>query len=715
MIGGFAFRGPDSAADRMSRDARVRNVSADYEVRAAVDTVRPELVELDAPGAWSAGYDGQGTTIAVLDGGVDTDHPYLAGRIAGATSFVNAEPTPEDGRGHGTHVIGIAVGGVGVLPQGTVYSGKVLRASDNAGTWTDVLEGLNWVKGLVTSGVKIHALNLSLAGSGSCFSSLQKAIDQLHAQNVPVVVAAGNNAKDVALYTPANCRNAIAISGVDVRTVPYRAYSWTNWGSLIDLTAPAVAVTSLKHDGTCCVAFNGTSMAAPHATAVIGHAMAVGNLTPAAAVLAVQQTGACPNASVAPCTGQTWAGDTDGVTEPLVHAYRSVAAVNPAPTGSFPNLANNVEVSGTIPVRVAPGDDKPLPGSPVKIKLPGETDFTEAVAQGDGSFERIWNTCPDDPNCPSDPTTAVSVQATITDVTNKTTTISVNPRIDNTWKTVEQTEPGVSFTGAGWNTVADAKASGGSYQRSTVAGDTARFSFTGTGVRFVSITATGGGIATIKLDGAEVAQVDMYSSTVAFKRILFERTGLADSAHTLEIGVTGTESSSANSARVYVDAFEFTTSASLPPPAGIWGRMEQTGSEVTYTGTSWGNDQRCQGRWGSYRRSTLAGRAARFSFYGFQCEPRVDHRHRRRHGQDRTGRGRGRSVNMYSSSVAFKKILFERTYLANTAHTLEIVVTGTKTRQANAARVSVDAFEWFASAIGKRRRTARVEPLLLSD
>ncbi len=558
VIGGFAFQGPDDAAERMSQDPRVQNVSADYEVHEA-DEVRTELVAIDAPGAWSAGYDGQETTIAVLDGGVDTDHPYLAGRIAGATNFVDSEPTVEDGRGHGTHVIGIAVGGVGVLPQGRVYSGKVMRASDGAGSWTDVIDGINWVKGLVNSGVKIRAVNLSIAGTTSCFSSLQTAVDQLYAKNVAIIVAAGNANKDVSLMAPANCRNAFAVSGLDTRSAPYRRYSWSNYGSKIAVAAPAVAVTSLKNDGTCCVAFSGTSMAAPHATAVIANAMAVGNLTPAAALLNIQSTGACPDGNPVPCTGQSWPGDTDGYTEAQIHMYRSVVAANPAPTGSFPGLANNSTVSGAVSVRVLPNDDKPLPMDPVKIKLPGETEYQSASPRSDGSFERIWATCPDGPPCPADPAAPVSIKATITDSTSKVTTIGASVFVGNygTWTLAEQTGTGTAYTGTSWVTASNTNASGASYRYSRTAGNTVRYTFTGTGVRWISATGTGGGIANVKLDGVSVGQVNMYSSGTVWKKMVYEAKGLSNSSHTLEIAVTGTKSPAAVYPSVYVDAFQY--------------------------------------------------------------------------------------------------------------------------------------------------------------
>jgi hypothetical protein len=115
----------------------------------------------------------------------------------------------------------------------------------------------------------------------------------------------------------------------------------------------------------------------------------------------------------------------------------------------------------------------------------------------------------------------------------------------------------VTYTGGtGWSTFSNSSASGGSYRRSGTVGNTAKFSFSGKGVRWIGITTSSGGIATVKIDGVSIGQVNLYSSSTVWRKTLFERTGLVSGSHTIEIYVTGTKSSPSSGKNIYVDAFE---------------------------------------------------------------------------------------------------------------------------------------------------------------
>ena len=108
------------------------------------------MPHVHAPEAWAAGYDGAGTTVAVLDSGIDLTHPDLAGKVTTTANFSD-EGSPADGNGHGTHVAstiagsGAASSGLrkGVAPGASLMIGKVL-GDDGFGEDSAVLAGMQW-------------------------------------------------------------------------------------------------------------------------------------------------------------------------------------------------------------------------------------------------------------------------------------------------------------------------------------------------------------------------------------------------------------------------------------------------------------------------------------------------------------------------------------------------------------------------------------------
>jgi uncharacterized protein YkwD len=126
---------------------------------------------------------------------------------------------------------------------------------------------------------------------------------------------------------------------------------------------------------------------------------------------------------------------------------------------------------------------------------------------------------------------------------------------DPNWVRYEQSSSTVTNSGT-WTTHATPAVSGGSYGRSTSTGAFSRFSFTGNGVRWIGMKGATGGHAEVRLDGGPPQTVDLYAATTRFGMKLYERTGLANTSHTLEVRVRGTKNGSSSGFRVWVDAFE---------------------------------------------------------------------------------------------------------------------------------------------------------------
>ena len=114
--------------------------------------LKESVPQIGAPEAWAAGYDGKGVKVAVLDTGIDADHPDLSHQIDGTASFVPGEDMT-DINGHGTHVASHdrrhrrrppAATTQGVAPGADLIVGKVLGDTEGSGQDSWVLAGMEW-------------------------------------------------------------------------------------------------------------------------------------------------------------------------------------------------------------------------------------------------------------------------------------------------------------------------------------------------------------------------------------------------------------------------------------------------------------------------------------------------------------------------------------------------------------------------------------------
>ena len=196
-----------------------------------------DLIEADAAHSVSTGA---GAVVAVVDSGVQADHPDLAGRVGQGYDFVQHDATPQDGNGHGTHVSGIIAAATGngigvesVAPGATIMPVRVLDDS-GAGNTDDVARGVDYAR---THGADV--INLSLgsevplvgASGGDAFDA---AVHRALAAGIVVVAAAGNNGVPVC-EQPAASDGLLCVGAVDKRK--QRSF-FSSFGSGLGLVAP---------------------------------------------------------------------------------------------------------------------------------------------------------------------------------------------------------------------------------------------------------------------------------------------------------------------------------------------------------------------------------------------------------------------------------------------------------------------------------------------
>jgi len=256
------------------------------------------LAAIDAAEAWQTTTGSRSVVVAIVDSGIDFNHPDLAANIwtnsreiAGngrdddgngyiddihGWDFVDNDNLPQDGFWHGTHVAGIigAVGnnGIGVSGVSQQVSILPLRFQNDSGLgYTGAaVSALNYVTRLKLAGVPIVATNISWGGGTSTSLSLQTALQAQANAGITVVVASGNNAgdNDALPRYPSSYpfENIISVAGSDASD---NLLGFSNYGATsVDLAAPGAGILSTL-PGNNYGAISGTSMAAPHVTGTV--------------------------------------------------------------------------------------------------------------------------------------------------------------------------------------------------------------------------------------------------------------------------------------------------------------------------------------------------------------------------------------------------------------------------------------------------------------
>jgi len=206
------------------------------------------LHKIDAEYAWAL-FKGDGVTVAVIDTGVDIYHTDLNSNIVSGYNFIDDNQTVTDVTGHGTHIAGIIAaennteGIAGVAPHAKIMPLRVFD-SDGYGSLQDVADAITWA---VVHGADI--INLSLDATGVMPLYLKQAIDYAFDAGCVLVAAAGNYAPygaDVESYVPARDSRILAVAGTTPSDLPF---VYSNYGSEVDVAAPAAWILSLKAAG----------------------------------------------------------------------------------------------------------------------------------------------------------------------------------------------------------------------------------------------------------------------------------------------------------------------------------------------------------------------------------------------------------------------------------------------------------------------------------
>jgi subtilisin family serine protease len=231
----------------------------------------------------SAVYNGRGVTIYIIDTGILTTHTDFGTRATWADQ-VFAPGGPVDGNGHGTHCAGTAAGAqYGIATEANLVAVKVLDAG-GSGTWEGVIAGVDWV---ATNGQPFKALGSMSLGGGGPQLGLNAAIQNCLDNNIPIVVAAGNNNGDACRFSPAGAPGVISVGSMEISGFTPNEFdaksSFSNWGTCMHIWAPGRDITSawIGASNIETNTISGTSMACPHVAGVVATYLSAGdNFTP---------------------------------------------------------------------------------------------------------------------------------------------------------------------------------------------------------------------------------------------------------------------------------------------------------------------------------------------------------------------------------------------------------------------------------------------------
>ena len=250
----------------------IEKIWLDARVEVALDLSTPQI---GTDIAWEAGLTGEGITVAVLDTGIDANHPDIVGQLDGAVSFVPGEGV-DDKNGHGTHVASTILGTgaasegqyKGVAPDARLLVGKVLSDS-GSGLASWIIEGMEW------AAANADVVNMSLGSQQGSDGTdpMAVAVNRITEETGTLfIIAAGNAGAEGSVGSPGAADLALTIGAVDKSD---RLAGFSSKGPRLgdmalkpDMSAPGVGIIAARSQSSAGSGFykslNGTSMATPH-------------------------------------------------------------------------------------------------------------------------------------------------------------------------------------------------------------------------------------------------------------------------------------------------------------------------------------------------------------------------------------------------------------------------------------------------------------------
>ena len=371
VVPGFAAMVDDAELERLRNDPDVLSVEPDLggsviprsnaELTVGVNgEIGPNGELIGLPAVHALGYDGTGSTVAVLGTGV-SPHPDLKDRIIEERcycAYVNGKgccpngATEQFGSGsarddlpHETGVAAVIAGSGGIAPRGIAPGAKIvaLRLSDGTGNvaWTSqVITALDWI---AATPLHIDSVNMSFAigflSNGACDGenpALTAALSRVRARGTVLVAASGNDAATYGIRPPACIGGVLSVGAIYHKNLTFASLlgcsdapaevdhvtCFSNSAAQLDLLAPGYSVrTAYQADGASNA--SGTSFSAPH---VAGAVAVLRQIDPQLTPDAIEE--------LLESTGRPIVDSRNGITTPRLDLFAAVMKLrlNPKPT-----------------------------------------------------------------------------------------------------------------------------------------------------------------------------------------------------------------------------------------------------------------------------------------------------------------------------------------------------------------------------------------------